>query len=120
MTKLSEIDLIHEEEIAFRRWLKELASHYEQEDAIRDSDLADQAQAEERATKFVANARECAELHGVVAWMLPEYQATGAWESWLAAAEYFEIDEHFEPDAADQELWEQAYMNRLAELRRAS
>jgi len=118
--KLSDIDLTIEEVTDLRRWLGDLHKHYEAEAAMRDADVAERAMAEELAEKLVANARECADLHGPIPWMLTGYQATAAWESWLEGANYMEIDEHFEPGDSDQDLWETAYRNRIEELKRAA
>jgi hypothetical protein len=117
--KLSDIDLTTEEVTTLRRWLSDLRNHYELEVAMRDADIAEQAATKELAKKLVANARECADLHGPIPWMLSGYQATAAWESWMEQAGYYEIDEHFEPDDEHQDLWETAYRNRIEELRRS-
>jgi len=116
---LSEIDLTQGEVATLRRWLEDLGRHYELESAMRDADTAEQALAEERAEKLIKVARECADLHRPIPWMLAGYQATAAWETWMENAEYCEIDEHFQPDDGDQDLWETAYRNRLDELARA-
>lgn len=118
--KLSDIDLTTEEVSALRYWLAELTRHRAHQAAMRDEEAAEQAEAEALAEKIVTIARACAEEHGVVAGLMAEHQATAAYASWFDGAGYYDIDEHFSPDDSDQELWETAYANRLAELRRAA
>ena len=117
--KLSDIDLSEEEIAAFRWCMNTLIEQHRQAVWEAENERERDALSARRAEKLVSIARQWADEHGPIPWMLTGYQATAAWESWMEEAGYLDVDEHFQPDDDDQDLWETTYRLRIDELRQA-
>lgn len=107
--KLGDIWLDDETEKAFREWLQGLVKQRRARLARLEEENRLEALVDQRTTKMLAVAREYAERHGRIDWMSPYQQAQMAYTTWHEGAGYFDVDEHFEPDESDQELWECEY-----------
>lgn len=117
--ELGKLILDDETALAFSVWLDGLVRERRRDEQRLANEEEQDQLASQRADKLVEIARAVADEQGPIPGMLPVHQAGAAYASWFDSAGYADVDEHFEPDDSDQELWEQAYANRLDELRRA-
>jgi hypothetical protein len=118
--KLSDIELNEEEAAALRSWICAVVAWHQQALEERATEEERESLAARRAETLVEKAQTLAEKQGPIPGMLPAHQATAAYASWFDGAGYADVyDSDYEPDDSDQDLWETAYANRIAELRRA-
>lgn len=115
--KLSDFELSDAEIRDLRRWFQERRIAREQAQQAEYEALLAKQLAERRADQITEIARQYAAQHGPLAWMMDEHQATAAYDSWYDGAGYADLEGGEEVDFAEQELWEQAYIGRLEELR---
>jgi hypothetical protein len=116
--KLSDIDLSPDEVRGLRFLLAEWHRAAGQAQEARAVEAEQDALNERRAAQITEIAQQYATQHGPLEWMSDAHQATAAYDSWFDGAGYVDLDGAAEIDYAEQELWEQAYIGRLEELRR--